>query len=1237
MSMNPLLRLLAMPVLLLLGGAAWAADAVAADPNGLWQDRNPAEVSDRGERWVVPHTYRLVALDLAALESHVRRAPMERSGASPVRLALPLPDAGYAEFDLVESPVLDAGLAAKFPSIRTYAGRGVQDPSATLRIDVTPLGFHAQILSPGGDFYIDPYQKQDTAHYVSYFRRDYGGEKSFRCDTHDADIAIQLEPRNDAKAVVGVPNTVGPALRTLRMAFIATRSYTNAFGGTVSSGLSGLTTLTNRLNGVYERDLGLRLVLVDGSDLLVFTDANPGPAALNPAPTGPDAIITTTINNTIGSSNYDLGHAVGGSGGGGAITPLGNVCTAQKGNGYTSLSPPRGDIFDIDFVSHELGHQLGANHTWFGCGGGGQWTQSSAMEPGSGSTIMGYAGICSDDLQPNSDAYFHARSFTQINARLGLDNTDVPPSCGSNSATGNNAPTVSAAANFSIPRGTPFQLTASGSDIDGDTVTYNWEQIDTGPSAASPTPSSARANATSGPIFRSYVATLSPTRIFPSLPFVLNNANQPPDTYPWTPASGATPFFTGEILTNVSRSLNFRVTARDNHAVGGGIALDEITLTSNANAGPFTVGNLAGPLTGGSSQAVTWTVASTDTVLGTTLVNILVSLDGGYTWSTLAANTANDGNHTVTLPNTATTQARFRVEAANGSGVSAGNTWFDVTDSNVAINASGTAITLATSGFVATKQGSPAPAATAVATISGGTPPYTLSAAPYPSIPEIVVQDLSVAGGSVLASATADCLLAAPSTSTPYREYPVLLGVTDAASRSASTTFMVRVTNNDIPSIGTYADQFIGAGGNVSVSPSALPIDANSNLVGVSVSPTALPGGGTVSINPATAEVTIQTTPTTTQGQHKIRVTAADTCGAAAVQQFNITVTTLDPVLQYNGVAVTTPSNAIIEPNECNTLSVTLGNIGGATASSISSTLSSSTPGVSIATADSPYGDIAINGSGSNTIAFEVGTEASVACGSTIDFSQTVTFNGPASPQVFNFSLPVGQPPGGHYTIASSSQAGGIAGGSLIAASQDDDAIFPISLPPGFAFSVYGTAVTALTGDTNGTLQFAATGSSTASNTALPAGFSAPTLFAFWDDLDMSAGVTTGGGVYTATNGTAPNRTFDIEWRARRWASSGSGAPTVQFMVRLHETSNLIEVFYSNVTGNGSGGGGGGGASATVGIQRQSSGTDYDQFSFNTNALTAGQKLTYTLPPGICNVGPGTCFDPNAIFKNGFE
>lgn len=1237
MFIKSLLQLAALPVAFLAASTSWAAGPISADPDGFWQDRDPASLSLRNEPWVTPQAYRLVELDLSALDAHTRRAPMERSGASPLRLALPMPDGGFSEFEIFESPVMAPELAAKYPGIRTYSGRSVDDASAKLRLDVTPIGFHAQVLSASGDFYIDPFQKQDTAHYVSYFRRDYGGQKAFHCDTHDADIAIDTQSKPaDAKARTGTPNTVGPMLRTLRMAFIASRSYTNEFGGTVSSGLSGLTTLTNRLNGVYERDLGLRLELVNDSDLLVFTDANPGPVPLDPAPTGPDAIITTTINNAIGASNYDLGHAVGGTGSGGAITPLGNVCEATKGQGFTSLGPPRGDIFDIDFVAHELGHQLGANHTWFGCNGGGQWTQHSAMEPGSGSTIMGYAGICPDDLQPNSDAYFHARSFTQINARLGLDVTDTPPTCGTNTATGNTAPTVTAAANFSIPKGTPFELTATGSDAEGDPITYNWEQIDTGTTAQSPAPGTTRANATNGPIFRSYVASRSPKRTFPSLPFILNNANVPPDQFTWSPASGSAPFFTGEVLTNVARTLTFRVTARDNHSIGGGIALDEIALTSNANAGPFVVGNLTGPLTGGSSQAITWTVANTDAALGTTQVNILVSLDGGYTWSTLVAGTANDGNQTVTLPNSTTSQARFRVEAANGSGVSSGNTWFDITNSNVTITASGTPITLTTTGYVATKQGSPAPAPTQVATVSGGTPPYTLTAAPYPAIPEIEIQDLFAGSGSITASATADCLLAAPSTSTPYREYPILLTVVDSAGRQASTVFPVRVTNNDIPAIGSYNDLSVGTGNSISVSPSAPASDANNNLVGVSVSPTTLPGGGTVTIDPS-GMVTIQATPTTALGSHKVRVSAIDTCDAAAVQQFNVNVTTNDPVLQYNGVAVTTPlpENTVIEPNECNLLQVTLGNIGGGTALAISSTLSSSTPGVIIDTASSSYSDIASNGSGVNSVAYEVSTNNSVACGSTVNFTQTVTSNSPASPQTFNFSLPVGQAPGNHYTITSSTAPGTISGGTLVPGTQDDDATAAITLPSGFAFSVYGNAVTALTGDTNGTLQFAASGSTSAGNSALPGGFSAPTLSAFWDDLDLRTSVATGGGIYTQVNGSAPNRTFDIEWRAKRYQSGGTlGAPTVVFMIRLHETSNLIEVFYTNVTGNG---GGSGGASATVGIQRQSSGSDFDQFSFNTASLTAGQKLTFTLPPGICNVGPGVCFDPNRIFKNGFE
>ncbi|MBK6436043.1 MAG: hypothetical protein IPF83_09350 [Rhodanobacteraceae bacterium] len=315
---------------------------------------------------------------------------------------------------------------------------------------------------------------------------------------------------------------------------MATSSYTNLFGGTVAAGLSGVTTLVNRLNGVYERDVALRFVLVANNDLIVYTNSNVGP--IGAIPTGPNPIIQTTIDNAIGFANYDIGHAVGGSGGGGAITPLGNVCTAQKSQGFTSFDTAIGDIFDIDFVSHELGHQLGGSHTWNGCSDqqAGQWTATSAMEPSSGTTIMAYAGICSDNLQPNSDANLHARTFTQLVARLALDETSTAPTCGSNTPTGNQTPNVTAAADLTIPEQTPFQLTVAANDPDGDVLVYNWEELDTGTRGA---PTATGDNGTA-PLFRSFNPTTSPTRNFPSLPYILDNSNIPPATISLPPAAG---------------------------------------------------------------------------------------------------------------------------------------------------------------------------------------------------------------------------------------------------------------------------------------------------------------------------------------------------------------------------------------------------------------------------------------------------------------------------------------------------------------------------------------------------------------------------------------------------------------------------------------------------------------------------------------------------------------------------
>lgn len=1221
--------------LLMVALAMAAATASAADdPDGFWQDVEAARIAQSGERWIAPQQYRAMSLDYSALQAHLARAPMEgalRIGDSPLRISLPKPDGSFAEFAIVESPIMEPALAEKYPSIRTYAGQSLADANTSLRLDVTPLGFHAQVLSVDGDYLIDPYQVGDTEHYVSYSRSGMGAsDKHYRCEVEEHGHDQEISSRNS----VTPNNPAGASVRTYRIAIAATPTYTNSFGsGRVVDGLSGIATLVNRVGGVYEREFAIRLVMAANSDTIIYTTSNPGP--LPDPPNSPSAQIQNTINAAIGVANYDLGHAVGGSGGGGAITPLGNVCGAAKAQGYTALGPPRGDIFDIDFVAHELGHQLGGSHTWNGCQiGSNQWTSTSAMEPGSGSTIMAYAGICADNLLPNSDAYFHARSFTQIwqvinNGGAGNNNTV----CGTVTSTGNTPPNITAPANMTIPERTPFQLTAIGSDPDvADVVSYNWEQVDTGTQAR---PSTDGNNGTA-PLFRSFQSSTSPTRIFPSIQYILDNANVPPTTI------GG--FYSGEILPNPAtgtRVMNFRATARDGR--GGLRHTANVQVTAAAAAGPFAVGNISSSAAAGSSLAVTWTVAGTDAAqISTSQVNILISVDGGYTFTTLLAGTANDGSETVTLPNIATARARIRVEAANGTGIAGGNTYFDITDSNFAITDATTPITLTVlsgaANLIAIKQGSPAPAPKNIATIAGGTGPFTATAASYPLNPEVVVQNVSVSGTTVSATAAASCQAAAPNAPN-FRIYPAVLKVTDAVGHTASAVFPINLSNNDLPTIGAYANLSTGRSNVVTATPAAAPADPNGNFVGNTVSPTTLPGGGTLSID-AAGVVTVTTTATTTLGAYPIRVFAADTCGAQAGAQFTLTIATNDPVLAYNGVAVTSGNN-VIEPNECNTLDVTLGNAGGGAATVINSVLSTTTPGVTLTQDTSAYPDIPASGTGINTVEYEIGTEPTVACGSTIALTQTVTYAGVGSPSTFNFNLPVGQAGSTNYQFASTTGAAAVPGSTLVAGSRDDELTVAIALPSGFAFSIYGVPVTQLRAETNGTLQFnTATGATEWNNAALPTTeYATPTLLPYWDDFDMRTSNVTGGGIYRAESGVAPNRILDIEWRAAQYRESPSSplaAPTVVFTVRLHETSNLVEIIYTNVSGNSAAVANG--ASATIGVQKTSTGTDFTQYSFGTASVSAGQKLTLTTPAAICTPGPATCGGvPNFVFGNGFE
>jgi hypothetical protein len=645
--------------------AAVAAPAVsAAGPQDdaarvLWQDVDEHSIEAMADdfRVLTPGTYRTLRLDEAALDALVETAPREFTGGAEVVLSLPLPAGGFGRFRIEDSPILEEGLAAQFPELRTWRGQGIDDPTATVRFDRTPQGFHAMILGAGGTIFIDPRAKGDTTHYVAYDKKDYQRRvrSDFRC--HVSGERIVGERAGEAAAALRAP---GGTLQVYRLALAATGEYTAFHGGTVNAGMAAIVTTMNRVNGVYERDLAVRMVLVASNSAVVYTNASTDPYTNSNGSTmlGQNQ---TNLTNVIGSANYDIGHVF--STGGGGVAGLGVVCSSgNKARGVTGQSQPVGDGFDIDYVAHEMGHQFGGNHTFNGTTGScnGNRASSAAYEPGSGSTIMPYAGICgAEDLQPHSDDYFHSKSLLEISAFLAAGGA----SCDQASATGNTVPTVDAGAAFTIPRGTPFTLTATGSDANGDTLTYTWEQYDLG--AASP-PNTDNGNR---PIFRSFNPTTSPARTFPKLSDILNNT--------------AT---LGESLPTTTRTMTFRVTARDNRSGGGGFATDTTTVTSRADAGPFvvTAPNTAVSWPEGSTQTVTWNVANTSAApVSAANVRILLSTNGGTSFPTvLAASTPNDGSQSIVVPAGTTSTARVKVEAV-------GNIFFDLSNVNFQVTPGG--------------------------------------------------------------------------------------------------------------------------------------------------------------------------------------------------------------------------------------------------------------------------------------------------------------------------------------------------------------------------------------------------------------------------------------------------------------------------------------------------------------------------------------------------------------------
>jgi len=656
------------------GGALWllAATAFAGSIESPWSEVPEGELAagaGAGERWIVPERARYLRLDAGALAATLAILPSESAaprGLDGVELAIPGPDGALRRYRLVDSPVMAPELGAQYPEWRTFRMFDLEDARYGGRGDWTAHGFHAMVRTPSGTLFVDPLRQGDTELYQAYFKADLprGPGQEFRCDTVGAESAFDESP-DAPEAPAG-----GLDLRTYRLVVAATGEYTQFHGGTVGDGMAAIVTAVNRVNEVYERDVAIRMILVANNNLVVYTNGATDPYT-NSSGISMLGQNQSNVDAVIGSANYDLGHVF--STGGGGVASLGVTCAAgSKARGVTGLPSPIGDPFYIDYVAHEMGHQWGGNHTFNSTASScnGNRVSSAAYEVGSGSTIMAYAGICgAENLQPNSDPYFHRKSLDEIEAfsRTGNGNT-----CKAVVAQGNLEPSVSAGADYTIPKSTPFALTGSASDPDGGTLDYCWEEFDLG-AASPPFPPTSG----SAPMFRSFNPVSSPTRTFPKIPDIVNNT---------------TTF--GEALPNYSRTLKFRLTARDNQLPAGEENFDETVITVTSSAGPFqvTAPNSAVVWNGPGPHTVTWSVANTNLApVSCATVDVDLSTDGGFTFDqSLAVKLPNDGSDVVYTGAADTATARVRVACH-------GNIFFDI--SNVSFTISGADVLIFADSF----------------------------------------------------------------------------------------------------------------------------------------------------------------------------------------------------------------------------------------------------------------------------------------------------------------------------------------------------------------------------------------------------------------------------------------------------------------------------------------------------------------------------------------------------------
>ena len=627
--------------------------------SALWTTvKNQVASASKLQRNTQPAFYKLFNLNLDQLKSTLVGVSLRGASRYPhyAYVDFPNSDGELEKFKVLESPIMHPDLAAKFPNIKTYVAQGIDDPTAYMRFSITKFGLHCFTLSGTGPAaYIDPYTN-DKKKYIVYDRSSITKNPlNFQC------LMGNVQPLPSLKTSGPNPNPAAAndqIFRTFRLALSCTAEYGNFFANTgteLADIMAAMTVTMNRVNGVYEVDFSVTMQMVSNNDLVIYwgnTSADPWSFEWNNT-------TQTEIDSKIGDANYDIGHNFNMQGGGNAGC-IGCVCvTGDKGSGYTGGSNPVGDPFDIDYVAHEMGHQFGGYHTMNTCSRSG--SGQTEVEPASGSSIMGYAGICGTNVQPNSDAHFNYVNLRDITQNIQTGNS----TCGMQTSLTNNPPVANAGQDYTIPQGTAFVLEGSATDADGmGSLTYNWSQND--PEQA-PTNGSPQSTWTQGPLYRAKLQVASPDRYMPQITDIIAGNLSP----------------TWEMTPTVGRNMEFSFVVRDNDIGGPQTHDDLMQVTVIGSAGPFVVTsqNTATSWNAGATETVTWNVASTSGgSVNTPNVDIFLSTDGGFTYPiTIVSGVPNNGTAVITVPTgAATTTGRIMVRGAS-------NIFFDINDADITI------------------------------------------------------------------------------------------------------------------------------------------------------------------------------------------------------------------------------------------------------------------------------------------------------------------------------------------------------------------------------------------------------------------------------------------------------------------------------------------------------------------------------------------------------------------------